>query len=182
MRNLLDAELDATNTAHRMRPHPPVTSVLDNQLFIGGLPDNEALQILRKEGVKHIINCCAQEYLTDPLIAEEFHAHNLECYDTADYFILHHDYEPFAKLLMNILQKQEKVFVHCIGGINRSVTLCCTFLMEMLQISPVAAVKKLRKNGRMYILDNVSFRHQLVDFYFQVVLPRINEEEVLHRA
>ncbi|CCW68958.1 unnamed protein product [Phytomonas sp. Hart1] len=176
MRNLLDSELDGTNAAHRLRLPPPVTPLWEDRLFIGGFPGDEALEILRAEGVRHLINCCSQDSQNDPVVAAEFNIHNLECYDRPDYLILHHDYDPFRNLMMQILKRQEKVFVHCIGGINRSVTLCCAFLVDLLQISPVAVIKTLRKSGRMYILDNIGFRHQLVDFYFQVVLPRVNEE------
>lgn len=177
MRSSLDGELDAINTAHRMHPLPPVTTLIPGKLYVGGLPDEETVTILRQLGVHHIINCCARDYDPEPTLCQEFCVHTLTCFDDRDYLILHHDYEPLSCLLDAAFAQGEQVFVHCIAGINRSATLCAAYLMERALLSPVEVVRLFRQNGRMRILENRGFRQQLIDHYLHTVQPKMNEEE-----
>lgn len=174
-RSNLDAELDAVNALSPTDQLPPVTTLIENMLYIGGFPDAETVPLLQSMGIHHIINCCAQDVITSPEVSSEFHVHDLHCFDVEDYLILHHDYDSFAALVSNLLAHGEKVFVHCIAGVNRSVTLCAAYLMDRLSLTPVEAVRVFRGNGRMRILDNKGFRHQLVDHYLQSVEPRRSE-------
>ncbi|KPA86575.1 putative protein phosphatase [Leptomonas pyrrhocoris] len=171
----LDAELDPVNAQHPADQLPPVTTLMEGMLYIGGFPDAETVPLLQSIGVHHIINCCAQDVVTCPAVSGAFHVHNLQAFDVEDYLILHHDYDIFAALLSDLLARGERVFVHCIAGVNRSATLCAAYLMDRFALSPVEAVRVFRGNGRMRLLDNKGFRHQLVDHYLQSVEPRMAE-------
>ncbi|GET92989.1 protein phosphatase, putative [Leishmania tarentolae] len=167
----LDAELDNVNTRWASDQLPSLTMLIDNALYVGGFPDSKTVPKLHALGIRHIVNCCAQDMRTAPEVAESFHLHYFESYDSEEYLILHHDYDAFAGLMSTILENGEKVLVHCVAGVNRSVVLCVAFLMDRLSLNPVEAVRVLRANGRMRILDNKGFRHQLVDHYLQNVEP-----------
>lgn len=175
-RSNLDGELDAINAQHPADQLPAVTTVLDNMLYLGGFPDAYTVPQLQSLGVRHIVNCCAQDVVTCPEVAAAFHVYDLHAFDMDDYLILHHDYDHFASLVSTLLAQGEKVFVHCIAGVNRSVTLCAAYLMDRCSLTPVEAVQVLRQNGRMRLLDNRSFRTQLIDHYLQSVEPRAAEQ------
>ncbi|KAG5492884.1 hypothetical protein JKF63_01464 [Porcisia hertigi] len=163
----LDAELDNVNKCSAPAQLPPLTTLIENALYVGSFPDAHVVPQLCALGVRHVINCCAQDIHTAPEVAASFNLHNFESFDADEYLILHRDYEAFARLVSTILANGERVFVHCIAGVNRSVTLCAAYLMDRLALNPVEAVRVFRANGRMRILDNRGFRHQLVDHYLQ---------------
>ncbi|CAM43680.1 putative protein phosphatase [Leishmania braziliensis MHOM/BR/75/M2904] len=167
----LDAELDTGSRRWAPDQMPSITMLIDNALYVGGFPDSQTVSQLHALGIRHIVNCCAQDIRTVPEVASSFHLHNLESFDTEEYLILHRDYDVFAGLVSTILEKGEKVFVHCVAGVNRSVVLCAAYLMERLSLNPVEAIRVFRTNGRTRILDNKGFRHQLVDHYLQSVEP-----------
>ena len=52
------------------------------------------------------------------------------------------------------------VFVHCMAGISRSVTIVAAFLMELLQISADEAVAHI-KMYRKQAMPNSGFMEQL---------------------
>ncbi|KAH9601713.1 Dual specificity phosphatase [Trypanosoma melophagium] len=169
LRATLDAELASVRVNCRWHTAPAVTPLVDG-LYVGGFPDEETLDILRREGIRTIINCCAGEYETQENIQAEFTVHNLPAEDQADYLILYHCYDRFAEVVNEAKQLGSRVFVHCIAGINRSVTLCAAYIMQYHNMDPVSCVRLFRAQGRTDILRNVSFRHQLVDFYFNTLL------------
>lgn len=175
-RSNMDAELDPVNAQHPADQLPAVTTLIENMLYVGGFPDAQTVPVLRSLGIRHIINCCAQDIVTHPDVSAAFHVYDLHSFDMADYLILHHDYEGFASLVSNLLAQGERVFVHCIAGVNRSVTLCSAYLMDRFALTPVEAVRVFRRNGRMRILDNTGFRHQLVDHYLQSAESRTAEQ------
>ncbi|KAG5467049.1 hypothetical protein LSCM1_01229 [Leishmania martiniquensis] len=167
----LDAELDNVNRRWAPDQLPSLTMLIDNALYVGGFPDAQTVPQLHALGIRHIVNCCVQDVRTAPEVAASFNMHHLESFDAEEYLILHRDYDTFARLVSTILENGERVFVHCIAGVNRSVVLCAAYLMDRLSLTPVEAVRVFRTNGRMRILDNRSFRHQLVDHYLQNVEP-----------
>ncbi|CAJ1993283.1 protein phosphatase [Leishmania donovani] len=171
-RTSLDTELDSVNTRWAADQLPSLTTLIDNALYVGGFPDSQTVPQLYALGIRHIVNCCAQDIRTAPEVAESFHLHYFESYDSEEYLILHRDYDAFAGLMSTILENGEKAFVHCIAGVNRSVVLCAAYLMDRLSLNPVEAVRVFRANGRMRILDNKGFRHQLIDHYLQSIEPQ----------
>jgi dual specificity phosphatase 12 len=50
-----------------------------------------------------------------------------------------------ADWVIEHLQKKESVLVHCVAGMNRSVTICCAALMLMEGLSAEEALKRVRE-------------------------------------
>ncbi|KAG8348283.1 Dual specificity phosphatase catalytic domain [Trypanosoma vivax] len=164
LRALLDTEL-ALNKIDSLGNGSPAVTSLGNGLYVGRFPDEETLEILRRECVDVIINCCAGEYDSREVVSPEFEVHDLCAEDLNDYLILFHCYDRFSEIVSRAQRDGRRVFVHCIAGVNRSVTLCIAYMMQHYRMDPVSCVQHFRANGRVNILDNVGFRHQLVDFY-----------------
>ena len=51
-----------------------------------------------------------------------------------------------AKWVIDHLQKKENVLVHCVAGMNRSVTICCAALILLEGLSAEAALQRVREN------------------------------------
>lgn len=173
MEQRLEAELAAEEEEENFVALQPVTHLWNNRLFVGGYPDNEALKELRSLGITHIINCCSNDYSASSELKEEFSVTEFNPADTRGFPILVHFYPAFSSTLNAILaDSNAKIFVHCIAGINRSPVLCAAFLMEHLHLNPVEVAHIFRENGRRHVLQNASFRGQLVDFFFHLSLER----------
>lgn len=167
LRNQLDAELNGVNKENRGAGSPDITMLIKNQLFMGGFPEPETLDLLQSYGVRHIISCCASEQCLSASVTNKFAVYNLFARDEHDYLILHNHYDEFEQFMRNASGRNEAVFVHCIAGVNRSVVLCAAYMVDHYKITPVEAVRQFRRCGRMRILENVGFRHQLVDHFLQ---------------
>eukprot|EP00796_Vickermania_ingenoplastis_P006156 gene6156-4435_t len=177
MQQALDGELAMAQAEDSFEPLPPVTHLWNQQLYIGGYPDRDTILQLRSLGITHIINCCAGDMPTPSELRQQFVVKDIDTADRSDYRILFHDYRSFSETLDTILSNPDaKVFVHCIAGVNRSVVLCAAYLMAMLHLNPIQVIQIFRENGRVRVLDNMGFRHQLIDFFFEE-LRSDNEEE-----
>ncbi|RNF02329.1 dual specificity protein phosphatase [Trypanosoma conorhini] len=168
LRASLDSELTLLRLDSSWRQEPSVTPLVDG-LYVGGFPDSETLEFLRSERVNTIINCCAGEYDTLDSVRAEFTVHHLYAEDQSDYLILFHCYDQFASIVSEARKADRRVFVHCIAGINRSVTLCIAYLMQYHNMDPISCVRLFLSQGRTNILRNVAFRHQIVDFYIHTL-------------
>nr|CCC92968.1 putative dual specificity protein phosphatase [Trypanosoma congolense IL3000] len=164
LRASLDSELSMGNVDFYRNVMPEVTPLVEG-LYVGGFPDEETLEILKREGIDVIINCCARERDSSGVLPREFIVHNFYAEDCSDYLILFHCYERFAQIVHGALRNGHRVFVHCVAGVNRSVTLCIAYMMQYHNMGPINCVQLFRARGRANILQNISFRHQLVDFY-----------------
>lgn len=168
----LRAAVDAELARAKFSPQPPTAPAvtpLVKGLFVGGFPDEETVEILRREKIDIIINCCAGEYRTPDALQTEFVVYNISAEDQSDYMILYHCYEKFAAIVQNATRLGRRIFVHCIAGINRSVTLCLAYLMQYYSMDIITCIRLFQAHGRIDILRNVSFRHQLVDFYLNLL-------------
>lgn len=168
LRAALDAELARVKSDAVWWAAPAVTPLVEG-LYVGAFPDEETLEILRQEKIDIIVNCCAGEYDTPDSVREEFVVHHLNAEDQNDYLILYHCYERFAAIVQDATRLGRRVFVHCVAGINRSVTLCFAYIMQYHHMDLISCVQHFRAQGRIDILRNVSFRHQLVDFYLHTL-------------
>ena len=95
--------------------------------------------------------------------------------DDGEYPILVYHYDGFAGLVDEVRAggggeggeggNPGVVLVHCLGGVNRSAILCVAYLVERCGVDLVTACRWVRgSNGSDYILENVGFRLQLVEF------------------
>jgi dual specificity protein phosphatase-like protein len=50
-----------------------------------------------------------------------------------------------ANWVIDHLQKKESVLVHCVAGMNRSVTICCAVLMMLERLDAESALKRVRE-------------------------------------
>jgi protein tyrosine phosphatase len=170
--------LKAKNDYYRTEGAPPVTQ-LEDYLFVGSIPSDETAQYMQQLGITHVINLVSVQCPTRPYIYNVFGTTDLNADDTIDYYILMHHYEAFASIVDNVRANGGRVFVHCYAGVNRSVALCVAYLLEHHDVDLLDIVKSIHNQGRYYILDNVGFQQQLVEFYIRDVLPNRDAPSVV---
>lgn len=158
-------EVEAVNRAHRPCEGESVTK-LAPFLYLGRFPTAETVQQLEELGTTHLITACGG----DRRAPHDLPVHNLKaitfnCVDAHDYFILAHDYDAFAEAVDDARAAGGAAFVHCIAGVNRSATLCAAYLIQRMHLDPIGVVRHIRACGRPFVLENRSFRTQLVDFF-----------------
>ena len=167
LRASLDFELNRINEEARYRKttSPAHAIQLGDYLFIGPYPTEETVQYLVQHGVEVVINCCAGERPTEPEIRRLFHVKDIAAVDSNEYFILMHNLDEFAHTVAMAKHAMKKVFVHCVAGVNRSAVLCAAYLMKVNHWGPVEVVRHFRQCGKLCLLENEAFRHQLVSEY-----------------
>lgn len=150
----------------------PFTQLCD-YMFVGGIPSRATAEALYARGVTDIINVVHQQYPSAPFLSEMFNVVNLKAEDRPDYYIIDYNYvgsDGLRAHMDSIRQRGGKAFVHCFAGINRSVSLCVAYLLEQHDWELADVVQHIHNRGRRFILDNVGFQHQLIEFYFNDVL------------
>lgn len=75
------------------------------------------------------------------------------------------------KFIKEAITNGGTVFVHCYGGVSRSATIVCAYLMKELGMPMLHALGFLRQK-RSVVFPNAGFQRQLLDF----------EKHLLHRT
>ena len=73
-------------------------------------------------------------------------------------------FDDTTKFIKDSLDKGEKVYIHCMCGASRSVSIVCAFLTKEHGIEPEEAIKMIR-NIRKVANPNPSFRNQLQNYH-----------------
>eukprot|EP00760_Papus_ankaliazontas_P025783 PhM_4_TR2875/c0_g1_i1/m.96963 len=167
MRRLAN-ELDVSGAVRRTIPTPRIRQIAP-YMCVSGEEAAHAPALLQTSGITHVLNVakrdtsCGGQDLCNGLNIQ------YKCIDTrddAEYPILCYHFDEFARLVDEVRDSGGRVLVHCVAGINRSVTLCVAYLIDRCGLDLLTACRIVRGSQAhdTYILDNVGFRHQLVDF------------------
>ena len=146
-------------------PYEP--SQLCPHVFIGSQRNADDYGLLRRLGITHVLNLCANRKLSlhlnpYPRITGIFRYIAFPAEDQSDYHILTHLPEALL-FLENCKRNNGRALVHCNLGINRSGSICAAYLMLDQQM-PLLKVCELLKKKRSVVLTNKGFRRQLVKF------------------
>jgi hypothetical protein len=161
----IDNELDSITQEQQRAGQPCVTALLPG-FFVGGFPTQDDVRRMFHEGVRTIVTVCGhnQQLRLPQELQDAIQCYAFDTHDADDYYILLHHYEEFAEMLDDAFERGG-VMVHCMAGVNRSVTLCLAYLIQRQGLTPLQSVRLLRAKGRPIVLSNRSFRKQLVEFY-----------------
>jgi protein-tyrosine phosphatase len=144
------------------RPSP--TKILD-YLYIGSYCDANNPQYLQILGITHVLNCAASQSHPDrcPYSADTgiLWYEGIPALDKDTYDMLQHADKACA--FIKKARVGGKVLVHCTMGVNRSAVLVACYLIGMLRMTLLHAVKMLRET-RGTVLHNVGFQKQLVAY------------------
>ena len=133
--------------------------VYDN-IYVGNISTAYNKDKLKELNIKNVITAISG--MTE-IYPDEF---NYMLVDVLD--IKQQDMTPMfddtTKFIKDSLDKGEKVYIHCMCGASRSVSIVCAFLTKEHGIEPEEAIKMIR-NIRKVANPNPSFRNQLQNYH-----------------
>jgi protein-tyrosine phosphatase len=140
------------NTLPDMRKHCTVSEIVDNNIYLGGLG---ALQKVKKLGVTLVVSLCNCEALKGVEMPDEvtwlkFHVQDSESQDLT----------AIAFTVIPHMRDHDKVLVHCMAGMSRSVTIVIAYLMNVRKWDLKTAFLFVR-DKRPVACPNIGFMRQL---------------------
>ena len=106
--------------------------ILPNRLAVGGLPRSQDLEIFRQTQIRAILSLCA---MAEGILPEVLQA-DLHC----QHFFLPDSRYPeklqverlaqAVQILHQALSQQQRVYIHCLAGVERSPTVCIAYLCQ----------------------------------------------------
>jgi protein-tyrosine phosphatase len=131
---------------------PVFDHIIDN-IYLG---DIEAIKdIICMEDMDIVINASNSRNLEDP--SKKYH--QFDIHDRPSYKI-YGDIDRFDAIMEQI-EPQQKVFIHCMNGISRSVTLVLYYLMQYKNMTLKSAYEFLSSRREQYTSPNFGFFKQL---------------------
>lgn len=147
--------LDGNNEA--VRATAPITKISQN-LYVGEMPTPHAVPFFTNAEITHMINVSDTPCRW---ISAPYDMHHISTRDDEAYPILELHLDEFIRCVDAALSMGGTVLVHCQMGINRSVALCVAYMITRMGFGLFQAIRHIRRNGRMFILQNGGFRKQL---------------------
>ena len=136
--------------------------ILDNFLYLGSDIVAKDYDLLKENGITHVVNCAA-DYSADyhiekgikylPLNLKDHVRENIE---STFYWVI--DFMTQAK------KEGGRVYIHCVQGISRSTTMCLCYMMFTQKISLDDGLKFIRER-RSIANPNMTFMAQLIWFH-----------------
>lgn len=106
-----------------------ITQLTDN-IFIGNYSTSTNLQLLKKNNITHILTVLSDFY---PPYPDDFKYLHIEAYDDINENLIYKF--PISNLFLKEVEDTNgKVYVHCMRGASRSVTLILAYLLFKRQI------------------------------------------------
>lgn len=140
---------------------PNISEIYPN-IFVGNLSSIIDKETLHQKKITHILSAVSGVF---PVYPTEFTYMNLDLLDEPTFNI-----KPFFNESNNFFEKasnsNNKILVHCICGVSRSVTLACAYLIYKYHMSPTQALEHIQ-NKRPIANPNPGFMEQLKQFYIE---------------
>lgn len=138
-------------------------------IFVGNISTAYNKEILNTNGITHVVTAVSGMHAIYP---EDFIYHTVDVLD-----IKKQDMTPFFnacnQFIDDAITNGGKVYVHCMCGVSRSVSIVLAYLAFKYGSKPTDALQDIQ-NIRNKANPNPSFRQQL-DYYYYYVTQNDNE-------
>eukprot|EP00759_Apiculatamorpha_spiralis_P031851 PhF_6_TR33603/c0_g1_i3/m.49062/K14165/K14165; atypical dual specificity phosphatase len=143
----LGTELDVTSRLRR-KVRVPCIRQLTPYLCVGGEDVIYSDTLLSQNGITHVLNVASRDTSTTrgEVVCNRLGIlyKAVDTTDDPDYPILLLHYEAFASLIDEANRNHNKVLVHCVAGVNRSVVLCVAYLVDRCNMDLLTACRIAR--------------------------------------
>lgn len=134
-------------------------TIITHHIVIGSQRDAQSQEALTRLGITHVLNVAAQ---VDNFFEDVFLYHRIMILDAPNVSIIRYMVEALA-FIRRVESLHGRVFVHCISGVSRSVSIVLLHLMKTHGI-PLKVAYEHIKTLRPFILPNEGFRLQLAEY------------------
>ena len=151
-------------------------NVIDN-IYIGNIYDAHNTDKLNDLNIKNVISAVTG---FDNIYDDSFNHLSLNLIDNEDQNIIHY-FEITNHYIDNIISKnissssqynKNKILIHCICGVSRSVTILLAYIIKKYNYTPQYALKLVKKK-RNIANPNPNFMKQLWTYYEEIT-PKNN--------
>ena len=135
-------------------------SLITENIYIGDIYDAHNIIELKKLGINNVISVV-------PGVQNMYNKEdniNHKCYEVIDNLDanLEQYFDETSNFIDEVVKKKEKVLIHCICGVSRSVTILIAYLIIKSQYNIDDAINFIRSK-RHQINPNQSFQKQLLN-------------------
>ena len=117
----------------------PVNKITE-KIYLGNIDGARNTQFFKKEKITHIISLAGKMFT--PIYDKNIIKYFKECFD--------------------IIEKADKIFIHCMAGVSRSATIVISYLMWKEKKSLEETLKKVKE--KRFVSPNFGFMEQLKIF------------------
>lgn len=152
-------------STHGRQQAPVVTEVMKRFMWVGSKLDAENTSFLLRNHITHVLN--AGDWESEAAIRVPGIKYlTLGAMDMPGYPILYAHYPKADAFLLDAHVNRGRVLVHCMAGINRSVSIAMAFLLQRAD-ADVLQVAQLLAHNRI-ILTNPWFCEQVLQLAHSV--------------
>jgi hypothetical protein len=162
---IADKAAEARRGRYRLNEGP---SKINEMIYIGGYGDATDVGALTSLGITHVLNCANKDVRTGPAFYGSLcHYHGLAADDVEDYGILNLHMKESFDFISHCRENNGKILIHCMAGMNRSVTIAAAFMLyeSALVDEDAFSLQKVVStiaSSRGYVLCNDSFCRELL--------------------
>ena len=135
-----------------------INEVADN-LYVGNISTATNKELLQEKGITHVINILSHRFEPYPSDFEYMHIH---AYDVINWTLIY-NFQATNLFIRDALKDGGKVYIHCMCGVSRSVSVLLAYLMTQSTKSLDVLLKEVQAS-RPVANPNPGFITQLIEF------------------
>lgn len=135
-----------------------INEVADN-LYVGNISTATNKELLLEKGITHVINILSQRFEPYPSDFEYMHIH---AYDVINWTLIY-NFQATNLFIRDALKDGGKVYIHCMCGVSRSVSVLLAYLMTQSTKSLDVLLQEVQA-ARPVANPNPGFIKQLIEF------------------
>ena len=143
-----------------------INEVADN-LYVGNISTATNKELLKEKGITHIINILSQRFEPYPSDFEYMH---ICAYDVTNWTLIY-NFQATNLFIRDALKNGGKVYIHCMCGISRSVSVLLAYLMTQSTKTLDILLREVQ-TVRPIANPNPGFIDQLMEFHKLIMKNR----------
>lgn len=156
----IQSQIDNELVLHEKEPS---LSLIINSIYVGNYAAALNKDILRKEGITHILNCGND---LKSMYPDDFEYLNIPLWDS-EYTKVEKHLDKTNEFITKSNKDGSKVLVHCGAGMSRSVTIVLAYLIMHYKYTFSKAIA-LMKEKRPQVCPNQGFRKQMEQLSYSI--------------
>merc|ERR1712228_97363 len=136
-----------------------ISEIIPKFLWVGNDSDSQNIALLKQLKISHVLNCAGLDIQTK--YPSDIKQCIINAEDEPDFNIIDSYLDECFEFIQDCQRSNGRIFVHCMMGMNRSITLIIAYLMYSQNMRLKKAINYVGIR-RGWILENEWFRKQLI--------------------